>query len=933
MMRKCALSVQFLLLAWCLACNTAGATASDIGHYIRPSQKNAGYKPRVIVFVHGIFGDSENTWLNANGAYWPRMLVDDKTFDDSDIYVAAYPTSFTENRISVAGETSILNNRLTNDEVFSKHQEVVFVCHSLGGIIVQELLLGHREYAGKVRFIYFFGTPNTGAQIAKLGHIFNGDPLLQAMFPGDQNATLENMEQQWKLADFKIIRYCAYENKTYKSVLVVDRLSSTRNCDKPFLAIDEDHLGLVKPNSRNHDSYIALANAVRENPMAKSAVIYQPKPKQDTAVSEILTICNSRALFTRMHAEQSQTAMFDSIERCRVTVQKNLPKIGKKELRDTAFELHAALDEIGGKKNISGTPLQNRCDINALKIKALSALQVLARGTGAVFPLPAPGKLAEASYFTQNDADHPPTPGEIQSATDVSQGCAVSINWYPTGDFTIDSVQQNLNTLGPKPSDAQLVSVLRPLFTQPVFMYIGEELPEGALYRFCRSGRILSFYSNIFSNPEICQAALLGTQNLIYLQDIVGSIYGPAFLAQQQCDDYNESKASFIKALPSRLMDRSTMEPRASEVLRKLRNTLRSVGLMDPDREQDVKPTSGDEVKRIENLLAAVPDSYRRLVASVIYAFDPHATLSVGNLVGTPDGIRTVDIEVRSSGEDGAPLLSAIDVIDLPVGRKVDIGFVDAADSKRSDIRADAMLLCSNTGFEQDAISKAKRKNIGLISILRQGDKRVKAIIEEELYLRKIDITPLTITWNGDDLQNLNPNPDILEYNGGSVGAWLALQASLMAGMHPELVARVTGTFNFIKPTDFYKNGKRITLRSMAVSFTPRVQWLSQIVQLDAETGIYDYIRGRVLFAGGPNSYTVSGVDFDRATPLSSPPPVRSLGVGLKPGEVEMSLAKVHGGPAEGTAIAKLDDLIRPEDLQLKLTQEELNKLKGPDAP
>ncbi len=337
---------------------------------------------------------------------------------------------------------------------------------------------------------------------------------------------------------------------------------------------------------------------------------------------------------------------------------------------------------------------------------------------------------------------------------------------------------------------------------------------------------------------------------------------------------------------------------------------------------------SGDQVTRIEGLLKAVPDStYRQLVASVVYAFEPHASLSVGTLVNTPDGIRTVDIELRSSGKAGAPLLTAIDIIDLPSGRKADIAAVDAADSKRADIKADAMLLCSNTGFEQDAISKAKRKQIGLISILRQGDKRVKAVIEEEIYLRKIDITPVTITWNGDDLQNLNPDPEILEYNGGSVTAWLQLKASLIAAANPTLVFGITDTFNLIRPTYFYKNGKRITLRSMAVSFTPRVQWLSQIVQLDAATGIYDYVRGRVLFAGGQNSYTICGIDFEHATPLSSPPPMHALGFGLKRGEVDLAFAVVHGSPAKGTEIAKLDDLVRPDDLRLQLTQAELDNL------
>ena len=154
-----------------------------------------------------------------------------------------------------------------------------------------------------------------------------------------------------------------------------------------------------------------------------------------------------------------------------------------------------------------------------------------------------------------------------------------------------------------------------------------------------------------------------------------------------------------------------------------------------------------DDISRIETKLVDVPDAeYRRLVAAIIYAFEPTASLSVGALENTPDGARTVDIELRSI-HDGKPTLTAIDIINLPLSRKADIATVDAADSKRSDIRADAMLLCSNTGFEVDAISKAKRKKIGLISVLRQGDKRINAVIEEEIYLREVRLHPITFTY------------------------------------------------------------------------------------------------------------------------------------------------------------------------------------------
>jgi len=195
------------------------------------------------------------------------LLKDDDTFKDSDIYVVGYDTPYLGNRMTIDEIVANLKSRLDSDEVFSKHREVVFVVHSLGGLVVQRLLLTHRELAKKVPFIYFYSTPETGAQIARLGHVFSSDPLLKEMFPGDSNDYLLNLENEWRGATFTIHRYCAYEKQPLSGVLVVDRLSGTRGCDT-VVPINENHSTIVKPCDRNADSYIALRNAVKANPIA-----------------------------------------------------------------------------------------------------------------------------------------------------------------------------------------------------------------------------------------------------------------------------------------------------------------------------------------------------------------------------------------------------------------------------------------------------------------------------------------------------------------------------------------------------------------------------------------------------------------------------------------------------------------------------------------
>src|SRR3984957_5758219 len=198
-------------------------------HYVRPSNDTGPFKDRAIVFVHGIFGDSISSWTASNGAYWPELLLKDTAFDKYDIYVANYDSPAFGNTFTVDEVVASLQSRLVANKVFEQHHEVVFVCHSLGGIIVQQLLLTYRAQASRVPFVYFFSVPAEGSQIANIGRYFNSDPLLNALFHGDENDYLLNMENQWKAAEFNIRRYCAYEKKKIGGVLIVDRLSGTRN--------------------------------------------------------------------------------------------------------------------------------------------------------------------------------------------------------------------------------------------------------------------------------------------------------------------------------------------------------------------------------------------------------------------------------------------------------------------------------------------------------------------------------------------------------------------------------------------------------------------------------------------------------------------------------------------------------------------------------
>ena len=94
---------------------------------------------------------------------------------------------------------------------------------------------------------------------------------MKEMLPGNDNDYLLNLEAEWHAGKFHVNRYCAYETRTTRGVVIVDRLSGTRNCESS-VPVDADHETIVKPCSVNDESYIAFLNAWEGNPIPRPIV-------------------------------------------------------------------------------------------------------------------------------------------------------------------------------------------------------------------------------------------------------------------------------------------------------------------------------------------------------------------------------------------------------------------------------------------------------------------------------------------------------------------------------------------------------------------------------------------------------------------------------------------------------------------------------------
>lgn len=228
--------------------------------------KNTRRPNDALVFVHGIFGDTLDTWKNAKTGkhFYDLISADPRLGSHFDIFAYGYPSNMLQAGSSTIQEAA---NRLINDLQYygiDQYKKVVFVAHSMGGLVVLRALLTKRDLLPSVPLVILFATPQEGAQITELArHVLN-NPGLAEMLPADSNSYLQNLNDEWRGIDpaHRPHVACAYEKLPIAGVVIVPFDSATRFCDEAATPVEANHIDIVKPATADDDSYIALSNAV-----------------------------------------------------------------------------------------------------------------------------------------------------------------------------------------------------------------------------------------------------------------------------------------------------------------------------------------------------------------------------------------------------------------------------------------------------------------------------------------------------------------------------------------------------------------------------------------------------------------------------------------------------------------------------------------------
>jgi tetratricopeptide (TPR) repeat protein len=239
-------------------------------------------KPRgSVIFVHGLGGHVYNTWRRAadNDTFWPIWLAEDVAG------LAVYSLAYEAPASNWLGTSMPLQDRAVNifevllTEPGLRTGPIVFICHSLGGLIIKKILLDLQQQAARrpeaaelldrIIEIVFVATPHTGsAQATWLDRLrFLAWPSSVARTLVANDANLRDINVAYRgLADDRrsTLRHrIFYETQGTPAGVIVDEASADPGLPgDPPVPIDADHISIVKPRDRTSLLYARVRQFV-----------------------------------------------------------------------------------------------------------------------------------------------------------------------------------------------------------------------------------------------------------------------------------------------------------------------------------------------------------------------------------------------------------------------------------------------------------------------------------------------------------------------------------------------------------------------------------------------------------------------------------------------------------------------------------------------
>ncbi|RDW58022.1 hypothetical protein BP6252_13433 [Coleophoma cylindrospora] len=263
------------------------ATATDFLRVIaNPKDANID-----IVAVHGLNptnseSHAEQTWTShGSGKLWLRdFLPQQPALAKARVLLFGYNANvaFNTSTAGVSEQASNLLNRLDLKREGINDRPILFVCHSLGGIVVKQALVTAKldDTYQAIRLatygIVFFATPHQGGNHANLGDI--AAKIAKRCLRNEDNSFMEALKKdslfgeeliksfRYQIEDFYVLSFV--ETRPYRKLgLIVDRKSATLGLSgkrETQVHLAADHDSICKFESPEGDDFEIVIGGIRK---------------------------------------------------------------------------------------------------------------------------------------------------------------------------------------------------------------------------------------------------------------------------------------------------------------------------------------------------------------------------------------------------------------------------------------------------------------------------------------------------------------------------------------------------------------------------------------------------------------------------------------------------------------------------------------------
>jgi anti-sigma regulatory factor (Ser/Thr protein kinase)/pimeloyl-ACP methyl ester carboxylesterase len=269
-----------------------------------------------VVFVHGVLSDGDACWRNdKHNTYWPDLLANEPQVEQAGIYIFSYKTGVFSGTYRLSDVVDDLKERMLLDKVFDIH-EIVFVAHSMGGIVVRKLLVERAsDFLERKTSIGLFllASPTLGSGYADLFKALARalqHRQAEALALSHDNAWLADLDKEFsnlflsgklRLKGKELVEDVFFRKVRWLFLpQVVPAISGAKYFAESYKVPNSDHFSIAKPGSKD---------AIQHRQLVQFIVDFTAPPHQWPPLAETQAHIDAAQRYSGGHDQAAEQAV------------------------------------------------------------------------------------------------------------------------------------------------------------------------------------------------------------------------------------------------------------------------------------------------------------------------------------------------------------------------------------------------------------------------------------------------------------------------------------------------------------------------------------------------------------------------------------------------------------------------------------------------